>query len=64
MVKTLIYTYDNKDVAVLVRGDHDVNEAKLLKVLSSDEIALSNEGTIVELTNAPVGFAGPIGLKP
>ena len=63
MVKTLIYTYDNKNVAVLVRGDHDVNEAKLSKVLSSDEIALANEDTVVTLTNAPVGFAGPIGLK-
>ena len=63
MVKTLIYTYDKKNVAVLVRGDHDVNEAKLSKVLSSSEVTLANEGTVVELTNAPVGFAGPIGLK-
>ena len=63
MVKTLIYTYDNKQVAVLVRGDHDVNEAKLSKALSGGEIALANEDTVVELTNAPVGFAGPIGLK-
>ena len=63
MVKTLIYTFDGKSVAILVRGDHDVNEAKLSKVLSSDEIALANEETVVELTKAPVGFAGPIGLK-
>lgn len=63
MVKTLIYTYENKHVAVLVRGDHDVNEAKLLKVLSCDEITLADEDTVTTLTNAPVGFAGPIGLK-
>ncbi len=63
MVKTLIYTYDNKSVAVLVRGDHDVNETKLTKVLSVGEIALANESTVLKLTNAPVGFAGPIGLN-
>ncbi|MCP4258757.1 MAG: proline--tRNA ligase [Planctomycetes bacterium] len=60
MIKTLIYTFNGKTVAVLVRGDHDVNEAKLSKVLASGEIALANEDTVVELTNAPVGFAGPI----
>jgi prolyl-tRNA synthetase len=63
MVKTLIYTYGNKHVAVLVRGDHDVNEAKLSKMLSCGEITLANEDTVIELTNAPLGFAGPIGLK-
>ena len=63
MVKTLIYAFDDKTVAVLVRGDHDVNEAKLSKVLASGEIALANENTVTGLTNAPVGFAGPIGLK-
>ena len=63
MVKTLIYTFDGKNVAVLVRGDHDVNEAKLSKVLSTDEVTLADEDTVIKLTNAPVGFAGPIGLK-
>lgn len=63
MVKTLIYTYDSKNVAVLVRGDHAVNESKLAKVISSNEIALADENTVVKLTNSPVGFAGPIGLK-
>ena len=63
MVKTLIYTYDNKNIAVLVRGDHDVNESKLTKVLSQDKVTLADEKTVAELTNSPIGFAGPIGLK-
>jgi len=63
MVKTLIYTYGNKNVAVLVRGDHDVNEAKLSKVLEGKEVTLAGEDTVTGLTKAPVGFAGPIGLK-
>jgi len=63
MVKTLIYTYNSKNVAVLVRGDHDVNESKLAKAVSDGEITLADEDTVVKLTNSPVGFAGPIGLK-
>ncbi|MDR4498307.1 MAG: proline--tRNA ligase [Candidatus Scalindua sp.] len=63
MVKTLIYSYNNTHVAVLVRGDHDVNETKLAKLLSQDKIELADEKTVVSLTNSPVGFAGPIGLK-
>ena len=63
MVKTLIYTYNSKNVAVLVRGDHDVNESKLAKVISGGEITLADEDAVVKLTNSPVGFAGPIGLK-
>jgi len=63
MVKTLIYTYDDKNIAVLVRGDHDVNESKLTKVLSQDKVTLADKKTVAELTNSPIGFAGPIGLK-
>ena len=63
MIKTLIYKYNSKNVAVLVRGDHDVNESKLAKVISDGEITLADEDTVVKLTNSPVGFAGPIGLK-
>jgi prolyl-tRNA synthetase len=63
MVKTLIYTYNSKNVAVLVRGDHDVNESKLAKVISGGEITLADEDAVVKLTTSPVGFAGPIGLK-
>ena len=63
MVKTLIYTHSSGNVAVLVRGDHDVNESKLAKVISDGNMILADEDTVVKLTNSPVGFAGPIGLK-
>ena len=63
MVKTLIYTHNSGNVAVLVRGDHDVNESKLAKVISDGDMILADEDTVVELTNSPVGFAGPIGLQ-
>jgi len=61
-VKTLIYKIDDKYVAALVKGDRDVNETKLLKLFSGTEIELADFETTARLTNAEIGFAGPIGL--
>jgi prolyl-tRNA synthetase len=63
MIKTLIYKADDKPVAVLIRGDHEANEAKIRRALSVKSIELADEKTIREVTGAPVGFAGPVGIK-
>ncbi len=63
LVKTLIYLVDGKPVAVLVRGDRDVNEIKLKKALSASQVVLATDAAVKEVTGAPVGFAGPVGLK-
>jgi len=63
MVKTLIYKADNKPVAVLVRGDHEVNEAKLKRYLKCESLELADEQAIQDATGAPLGFSGPKGLK-
>ncbi|HEY3358105.1 MAG TPA: proline--tRNA ligase [Polyangia bacterium] len=63
LIKTLIYLADGKPVAVLVRGDHDVNEEKLKSALGVDELVLAGDKTVEEVTKAPVGFAGPVGLE-
>jgi prolyl-tRNA synthetase len=63
LVKTLLYVTPAKEVAaVLVRGDHDVNETKLKKVLALTDIELATPDVVMKYTGAPVGFAGPIGL--
>ncbi len=62
MIKTLLYLADDRPVAALVRGDRDVNEVKLARVLGVEEVRLADETTIETLTGAPVGFAGPVGL--
>jgi len=62
MVKTLIYSTENKTVAVLVRGDHDVNEEKLRLAIGGKHIELADETTIEKVTDARVGFAGPVGI--
>jgi prolyl-tRNA synthetase len=63
LVKTLIYLADGKPVAVLVRGDRDVNEIKLKKALNAGQLVLATDAAVREVTGAPVGFAGPVGLK-
>ena len=63
LVKTLIYLADGKPVAVMVRGDRDVNEIKLQKALSAETLHLAGDAEVKQITGAPVGFAGPVGLK-
>lgn len=62
-VKTLIYKVDDKIVACLVRGNRDVNETKLRKAFNANNVELADASTVIKATNAPVGFAGPIGLE-
>jgi prolyl-tRNA synthetase len=63
IVKTLIYLADGKPLAVLVRGDRVVNEIKLKAALGAKEILMAADRAVEEVTGAPVGFAGPVGLK-
>ena len=62
MVKTLIYSAEDKTIAALVRGDHDVNEEKLTQAVGGKHVELADETTIERVTGAAVGFAGPIGM--
>ena len=61
-VKNLIYKIDGKFYACLVQGDKEVNEVKLGKLLGAKEVELAEAEDVVKITNAKVGFAGPIGL--
>ena len=63
LVKTLLYVADGKPIAALVRGDRDLNEIKLKNTLGVIELEMADAETVERLTGAPVGFAGPVGLK-
>ncbi|MCK4802580.1 proline--tRNA ligase, partial [bacterium] len=62
-IKTLVYKTDGEPAIVMIRGDHEVNESKVKSYLGVNEIFLADEKTIEEVTGAPLGFAGPVGLK-
>jgi prolyl-tRNA synthetase len=52
----------NNVIAVLIRGDHDLNPEKLTQILGGKHVELADEATIEKVTGAKVGFAGPMGL--
>jgi prolyl-tRNA synthetase len=62
VVKTLLYEAEQGVVAVLIRGDREVNEIKLANLLDVPEIRLASDETVQRVSGAPVGFAGPLGL--
>ena len=62
IAKTILMEADGKPVAVLLRGDHELNEIKLKNRLNADTVRFATPEQVKEWTNAPVGFAGPIGL--
>ena len=63
LLKTIIYKSGSEFVAVLVRGDQEINEVKLRKYLKSGELRMATPEEIKQLTGAEVGFSGPLGLN-
>ena len=63
IVKTMLVIVDDEPVAVLIRGDHEMNEAKVKNLLGASVVELATPEQIAKATSGPVGFSGPIGLK-
>jgi prolyl-tRNA synthetase len=62
--KTILFNADGKIVAVMVRGDREINEVKISNAVgevTNLELASSEEVRVA--TGAEVGFAGPIAIK-
>ncbi len=62
LVKTLLYRTGERNIAVLVPGDREVNETKLMRALEDPDIRFLEPEEIEQLTGGPVGFSGPVGL--
>ncbi|MFH1459831.1 MAG: proline--tRNA ligase [Candidatus Omnitrophota bacterium] len=63
LIKTIIYLADNQPVAILIRGDYEINETKLNRVLKAQHLIMADEGAIKKITNGPRGFSGPVELE-
>ena len=61
-IKTLIFGDTENTVVAVVRGDHELNPEKLTQALGGKHVELADEATIVRLTGAVMGFAGPMGM--
>ncbi len=62
LVKTLLYMADDKPVAALIRGDRDLNEVKLKNAAKAVDLRMATTAEVEQISGAPVGFAGPVGL--
>lgn len=62
LIKTIICTTaDGMTIAALVRGDRELNLPKFGRLLGRT-VELADAATVVRVTGAPVGYAGPVGL--
>jgi len=62
LAKTILYRADRAIVAAMVRGDREINEAKLMSFLGCSSLEMADEESVKSITGAEVGFAGPVGL--
>ncbi len=72
-IKTLALMADETDtktgkkksraVVLLMRGDHQMNEAKLAAVVGGKATRPMEEGEILQLFRSPAGFLGPLGIE-
>jgi prolyl-tRNA synthetase len=72
-IKTVAYMAERRDpkgksawmpVAVFLRGDHSVNEVKLLNLLHATQVRPMTPEELETYFHAPAGFLGPVGLTP
>jgi prolyl-tRNA synthetase len=62
LVKTMVFKADGKPVAVLVRGDRDVEKVKLKNLLGVADVEMADEKEVFAATGVPTGYLGPVGL--
>jgi prolyl-tRNA synthetase len=62
LIKTLIFKVDDELIAVLCRGDYEINDIKLKNVLGATLVEFAHEGDVKELLSCEVGSIGPVKL--
>ena len=61
-IKTMVFFADDEPVAVLVRGDREVQPVKLKNLLGATEVELAADEEVFKKTKLPVGYLGPVNL--
>ena len=61
LVKSILFVVEDKMIAILIRGDYEINEAKIMRKFGPT-IRLATPEEVQERFGVSVGFLGPIGL--
>ncbi len=62
-IKTLVYIAHGEPILVLVRGDHQVQEQKLIDGLATGDVRPAHPEEILELMGANAGSLGAVGVS-
>lgn len=62
-IKSLLFNVDDRNVLVLVRGDHEVNDIKLKNFFEASVVELADANVTKEVLGCSVGSLGPIGVE-
>lgn len=62
-IKSLMFKIDDRNVLVLVRGDHEVNDIKLKNMFEASSVELADAEETAAILGCPVGSLGPIGVE-
>ncbi|OCA85440.1 proline--tRNA ligase [Bacillus sp. FJAT-27225] len=62
-IKSLLFKVDDKNVLVLVRGDHEVNDIKLKNLFEAGSAELADASETAAILGCEVGSIGPVGVK-
>ena len=62
LLKTIIFIVKDKPVAILIRGDLDINKIKLAKILKTNDFRIPEPEEVKKLGTVR-GFVSPISLK-
>lgn len=61
-MKSLVMVADSKPILILLRGDHQLNEAKLAGLLKANDLRPAHDGEILQWFGANAGSLGPVGV--
>ncbi len=63
IIKTMVLNVDDKIVAVCLRGDHELNMAKVKNYFDASVVEFASPAEIYDNTGSPMGYCGPVGVK-
>lgn len=62
-IKSLLFKIDDRNVLVLVRGDHEVNDIKLKNIFNASIVELAEPNHTKEILGCAIGSIGPVGVS-
>ncbi|QGT99206.1 Prolyl-tRNA synthetase [Candidatus Syntrophocurvum alkaliphilum] len=62
LLKTMLYVADGELIAIVLRGDRELNEIKLKNSINCNHLDIADENRVKEEMGFSFGYVGPVGL--